>query len=192
MGLRRVMLTPLRPSMAVSLGAVAVTLLASATGRLSAEPLTADACERLRAEKGELLKAGVAGNMNRGPAWAKANLDKAKLGEIERYLDVEDALAFRCARPLPPEVQKAIEAETATPEPPAQPTAPKAKQKGTRPLPPAKAASGNAQDGTDSGGGGADASASSPAPKPKVRRPPPAKTVAPKSPSEKTAEPKAP
>lgn len=146
--------------------ALAVTLAAGG-GRLGAEPLAAEACERLRQEQAELVKAGVQDNMSKGPAWAKANLAAARLGEIERFIDVEAALLFRCARPLPPEVAKAVEAEAAPPPPPPPP---KLKQKSPGPRPAAKSATGAAAAGESEGD--ATATPVAPATKPRVRRPP--------------------
>lgn len=186
MALRKLAPPLLHSALAAVTAALAASLLLAGVGTVGAEPLTADACERLRAEKAGLAKAGVPGNMSKGPDWAKANLSSARLTEIERFLDVEDALAFRCVRPLPPEVVKAIEEETAgSAEPPAGPQ-PKAKQKGAPPAPPAKAASEGGLTGVGSDG------TVVPKPKPKVRRPPPAKAKAAEGEPPQKAESKAP
>lgn len=64
-------------------------------------PLGKDGCAQLKVEQGELERAGTRAGMSKGPQWAKANLEPAKLDEIKRLLEVDEQLLFRCGgRPL--------------------------------------------------------------------------------------------
>jgi hypothetical protein len=59
-------------------------------------------CDDLKVEQGLLQQKGVASDMVRGPEWAKANLPRERLKEIERLIHVEEQLAFRCPQPKKP------------------------------------------------------------------------------------------
>lgn len=66
-------------------------------GTARAEPLEADACKTLKAEKKTLLTATVEAALKRGPDWVKDNLhDQDKIEQVRQYLQVEEKVAFRC------------------------------------------------------------------------------------------------
>lgn len=80
-------------------------------GEAAAERLDKEACEALKAEQARLVEAGAKADMERGPEWAKANLAPDRLKRIERMLEVEDGLAFRCPQPRPAPIE--VEAKSA-------------------------------------------------------------------------------
>jgi hypothetical protein len=66
-----------------------------------AAPLDGEACGRLKQEQTELAKAGIKQNMAKGPGWASSNLSPDKLAEIQRLIEVEEQIAFRCLQSKP-------------------------------------------------------------------------------------------
>jgi hypothetical protein len=58
--------------------------------------ITAAECDKLRAESTTLISRGVPKLMEKGPEWAKANLDQTKLADIKRMIEVSEQLTFRC------------------------------------------------------------------------------------------------
>ncbi|HWE21445.1 MAG TPA: hypothetical protein VG758_30450 [Hyphomicrobiaceae bacterium] len=72
-----------------------------------AAPLDADTCFKLMGEHNQLEAAGIEQNMAKGPAWAKANLAPEKLAQVQRFIELEELLLFRCRGKslvnLPPE-----------------------------------------------------------------------------------------
>jgi hypothetical protein len=77
-----------------------------------AAPLDEAACTQLKEEHAQLAKGGTKADLDKGPAWAKANLTPERLKEVERYIAVEEQLLFRCPQPKP-----AREAATGEPLP---------------------------------------------------------------------------
>src|SRR5262245_8206144 len=70
-------------------------------GAAAAAPLDQDACARLKTELLQLELAGTRNNMAKGPDWAKVNLGADKLSQIQRLMEVEEQLWFRCqGKPL--------------------------------------------------------------------------------------------
>ena len=70
-------------------------------GAAAAAPLDQDACARLKTELLQLELAGTRNNMAKGPDWAKVNLSADKLAQIQRLMEVEEQLWFRCqGKPL--------------------------------------------------------------------------------------------
>jgi hypothetical protein len=67
-----------------------------------ATPLEKEVCSAFKEEHGQLVGAGVKANMERGPEWAKTNLSPDQIKQIERLINVEEQLAFRCPQPQPP------------------------------------------------------------------------------------------
>ena len=103
--------------------AVLFTVLALVPlGEAAAERLEKEACEALKAEQARLVEAGAKADMERGPEWAKSNLAPDRLKRIERLLEVEEGLAFRCPQPRPAPVE--VEAKSV----PAVPAAKKAEE----------------------------------------------------------------
>jgi hypothetical protein len=78
-----------------------------------AAPLDTDACAKLKLEREALEQAGVRGNMAKGPQWAKANLPADKLDQIQRLLDLEGQLLFRCSGQRLIELPAGVEADPA-------------------------------------------------------------------------------
>lgn len=70
--------------------------LAVALAAAHGAPLPREECDRLAGERSALMAAGIPEQMAKGPAWAKTSLPAAKLAEIERFIAVDEQLAFRC------------------------------------------------------------------------------------------------
>lgn len=64
----------------------------------SASELTAEACEALTGEHTTLLEAGAGTDIERGPDWAKDNLGELRLQRVQRLIEVEEQIAFRCSQ----------------------------------------------------------------------------------------------
>lgn len=76
--------------------AVLLALLAAgATGAWAAK-LDKTACSDLSTELAGASAAGVKGEMERGPDWAKSNLPPERLASIQRMIEVQEQLEFRC------------------------------------------------------------------------------------------------
>ena len=75
---------------------LALALIASGSGGAWADRLDQTACNVLKAELAGLVAEGVRDDMNSGPEWAKKNLDRERLTEIKRLIEVEAQLEFRC------------------------------------------------------------------------------------------------
>lgn len=81
-----------------------VLLAAAFTGVLShagsATPLDKETCEQI---KTELVAMGaVKDHIAKGPEWGKANLSAEQLKNVERYIQLEEQVAFRCVVRKPP------------------------------------------------------------------------------------------
>jgi hypothetical protein len=75
----------------LSLFAVLVALVPA-----RATPLDKDTCLKLKTEQEQLENAGVERDMEKGPAWAKANLAPEKLTQVKRFIELEEQILFRC------------------------------------------------------------------------------------------------
>ena len=82
-------------------------------GEAAAARLDKDACEALKSEQARLIEGGTKADMERGPDWAKANLAPDRLKRIERLLEVEEGLAFRCPQPRPAPTEAEAKGEPA-------------------------------------------------------------------------------
>jgi hypothetical protein len=70
-------------------------------GEAMAMPLDKASCDQLKAEKAALEGGGALAAMAKGAQWAKDNLKPEQLAQIQRMLDVDGQLLFRCnGRPL--------------------------------------------------------------------------------------------
>lgn len=76
--------------------AVVLALLAAGATVASASKLDKTACAELSTEFAGATAAGVKGDMERGPEWAKANLSPERLASIHRLIEVQEQLEFRC------------------------------------------------------------------------------------------------
>ena len=85
----------------------------AALADVHAAPLDADACAKLKVERESLEQAGVRGNMAKGPQWAKANLPADKLEQIQRLIELESQLLFRCSGQRLIELPASVEADPA-------------------------------------------------------------------------------
>jgi hypothetical protein len=99
--------------------AVVLALLLAAvwTAPAGAAPLDAEACDKLEQEQADLAKAGAKQNMAKGPAWAAANLAPDKLAQIQRLIEVDEQITFRCSQPKA--AKPSTEAKAPPPKPPA-------------------------------------------------------------------------
>ena len=71
-------------------------LVAVGSAGASADRLDKSACNVLNAELAGLVATGTRDDMERGPAWAKTNLQHEKLQKIMRLIELEEQLEFRC------------------------------------------------------------------------------------------------
>lgn len=92
--------------------ALAVTCGASG---LRAAPLDQPACAALDKERGDLIASGLKTDMEKGPAWAKANLAAERLDKIQRLIAIEEQLSFRCDKLVtaPPQIKEPPKPEPA-------------------------------------------------------------------------------
>jgi hypothetical protein len=89
----------IRAAVSLSIATAVLGLFAPAAAAL---PLAAEECERVRAEKTNLEQAGVAADMAQGAGWARANLSPDRLKRVQRWIELEEQVLFRCPRPKPP------------------------------------------------------------------------------------------
>jgi hypothetical protein len=61
-----------------------------------AAPLDPQACNTLKSEYQGLVAAGAKNDMEKGPQWAKSNLQPDRMNAIERLIAVVEQLSFRC------------------------------------------------------------------------------------------------
>lgn len=91
--------------------------LGAAVTQVRAAPLDADTCAKLEGEQERLENSGVEKDFEKGPAWAKANLAPEKLGQVQRFIEIEEQLLFRCRNKvivrLPPDVEAPATGEQA-------------------------------------------------------------------------------
>ncbi len=76
--------------------AVALVLVAGGAAGAWANRLDKTACADLSAEVSSLLASGVKEDMDKGPAWGAANLSLERLVAINRVIDLQGQLEFRC------------------------------------------------------------------------------------------------
>jgi hypothetical protein len=76
------------------LAALVASAAALTEGR--AAPLDAETCAKHQIEHTELERAGVEKDMEKGPDWAKANLGLEKMQRVQRFIELEEVLLFRC------------------------------------------------------------------------------------------------
>ncbi|MBO0764648.1 MAG: hypothetical protein J2P50_08675 [Hyphomicrobiaceae bacterium] len=97
------------------LALAALAALAAGPTKVRAAPLDAETCTKLQGEQERLENAGVEKDLAKGPVWAKANLAPDKLGLVQRFIEIEEQLLFRCRNKaivhLPPESEAPESAE---------------------------------------------------------------------------------
>jgi len=79
---------------------IAWSVLLLTGGSVAAVPLDEASCAKLRDERVQLEKAGVRASMAQGPAWAAANLPSAQLKDIQRLIELDEQINFRCPQPV--------------------------------------------------------------------------------------------
>jgi hypothetical protein len=170
-----------------SLTAVTLALLLAVawTARAGAAPLDAEACDKLEQEQADLAKAGAKQNMAKGPAWAAANLSPDRLAQIQRLIEVDEQITFRCSQPKA--AKPATEAKAPPPKSPAA-AADKAEAKAAAPT--TKASQPAKTPPPKAPAAGADKVAA-PAVAKKATAPAPTKSQAPKAAASQPAKPKA-
>ena len=114
---------------------------------VDAARLGKDACYELRVELGMLRAAGAEEDMKLGPEWARINLTRDELKNVQRLVEVEEQLRFRCGSLRGRLVAKKPKVIPAPDTPLRKPSTPKAAAQKTPPaakkaaaLPPAKRA----------------------------------------------------
>lgn len=71
-------------------------VLVSASGA-SADRFSRPLCKKLKVEYADALALGAGVDMEQGPAWAETNLPRERLRNIDRLLNLEADLEFRCS-----------------------------------------------------------------------------------------------
>jgi len=85
------------PAIGSRLCAAALLWLALAPNAAIAAPLAKDACDALKTEQNALAATGIRAEMARGVVWAKANVTADKMKSIQRLIEVDEQILFRCA-----------------------------------------------------------------------------------------------
>ena len=74
-----------------------VTVSVAGTAAVWAAKLDKIACAELSNELNAIRSTGIKADMERGPAWAMANMPPERLQSARRLLEIEDQLEFRCS-----------------------------------------------------------------------------------------------
>ena len=86
----------------VKAGLAGVALMLTAIfAAVPAAKLDDQTCTQLKSEIVLLEGLGVRENIARGAAWGKTNLDRNKLEQVKKLIEMDEAVAFRCPRPKP-------------------------------------------------------------------------------------------
>jgi len=89
----------------------AIVLWLLATPRVAANELSSQACRDLVAQRDALAAQGVAANLEKGPAWAQANLNRQQIAEVSRLIGLDETLKFKCPIGFQNAVVAAIDGE---------------------------------------------------------------------------------
>jgi hypothetical protein len=79
--------------------ALTLALLAAGGGETRATHLDKTACADLNTELSGLLASGLKEDMDKGPAWAAANLPLERLVAINKIIELQGQVEFRCSGP---------------------------------------------------------------------------------------------
>jgi hypothetical protein len=79
--------------------ALTLALIAAGGGETWANHLDKTACADLNTELAGLLASGLKEDMDKGPAWAAANLPPERLVAINKVIELQGLVAFRCGSP---------------------------------------------------------------------------------------------
>ena len=94
--------------------------LVCAGGTAAATPLDAVSCDSAKLEQTALTD--VPAIMERGPQWAKDNVPATSLARVQRWIELEEILSFRCGRGrVTAEAQRAAAAAELIENPPPPP-----------------------------------------------------------------------
>lgn len=74
-----------------------LAFVAASAGGASADRFSRPLCKKLQVEYADALALGASADMEQGPAWAEANLPLERLRNIDRLLNLEADLEFRCS-----------------------------------------------------------------------------------------------
>lgn len=94
----------IRPFARLSLAFAALGAFAPAAPAL---PLAPEDCDRARVEQTNLEAAGVGADMAQGADWARSNLSPERLKRVQRWIELQERILFRCPRPKPPPAAEA-------------------------------------------------------------------------------------
>ena len=89
-----------------------LALLAAGAGGAWATRLDKTACADLNTELSGLLASGLKEDMDKGPAWAAAKLSPERLASINRVIELQGQIEFRCGAPSGHNVAKAPNAKS--------------------------------------------------------------------------------
>lgn len=102
---------------------LSLAALATAGPAWAAPKLDKETCAQLKAEQTTFMASGIVEDLQRGPAWGKANLSPERLREIEHFILLDEQLKFGCRQvTLTADVLRAGEAASRIENP--QPAAP--------------------------------------------------------------------
>ncbi|MFT3730584.1 MAG: hypothetical protein QM780_04030 [Hyphomicrobium sp.] len=69
---------------------------ASAHAWATKAKLDSETCDSLRLEQIKFRQSGILDDLNKGAAWAKANLSAERLRDIQHYLELDEQVQFGC------------------------------------------------------------------------------------------------
>ncbi len=99
---------------------IAAAVLSLSAGAAQATKLDNITCDALKLERSRIETEAIKSDMAKGPEWAKGNLSKDRLGEIELLIGLQENIAFRCPLPRPtpsaPGAAAAVQAPNSEPD----------------------------------------------------------------------------
>jgi hypothetical protein len=176
----------------------AILALCAISPGARATKLDKSACNLLNAELAGMVATGIRDDMERGPAWAKANLSAERLSKIRRLIELEEQLEFRCGMRRKQIVAIKAHAPTGSEGKIAVPEAPEKKPAETHAIKPRQDAKASAPKASAPKASAPRASAPHEAPTPQTAAagsttsPPAKRAAAPQSVATTTAQPRAP
>jgi hypothetical protein len=76
--------------------AILIGLVALAASPAGAKPLDQQTCLLLDQQLKAIEATGIKADLEKGPAWGRANLAQSRLDQIRIYLDIAEKVLFRC------------------------------------------------------------------------------------------------
>lgn len=80
-------------SVVSAVAAVQLSVLPAAAG---SPKLDKDTCGQFKTEQIKFIESGILADLQRGPAWGKANLSADRLREIELFITLDEQIKFAC------------------------------------------------------------------------------------------------